>query len=825
MTGFEWQTDAEGDAQWLGNERLSSGRSLTRRWVWMLMVVAISLLALLFLRREAIRRVSLVEAEKETEIRAVHGLAADALNRNDGELLRGLLSGRDPQWVDAQMRRLDRGLLLSQASRPLGFEMISSPSVVEVSLDPAQQEAVLVEESRYQVTKTASLTRSVSLRQAHVYRRGEDRWYLSPPGSAFWGARRVIGGYRLRSAFWERDEAVVRRLHRDLQSKVDELCRLISRVGTCDGSAPIGVTFSRRTESVLDLADPSWRLDPEGEIVLPAPSLVGVPTDEAGYRALYRGYAGHFIAAVTTDLLGYRCCRRAAAYAAGLLKVQSELGVSTWPLNGAAKLRLLTDYATLHELKAAWNGPDPGAQSASDRLQLYALIDFFTEERNIPALDLVAGISGGTAIDDWFPEDAGNSEKAWRDYIFRTVNSAQEKVGRATESPGQDLLLACYSEGQSYLYRYRSGIDEVVKGIQGVEEAAPFYLLIPLSGDERVILAQSRSTPSAAPRLWQGREGVTLLQHPDSGQFFIPARPTFRRRALDPDGRFLPSWIFDYGTSRVRNVLLDLESCRDECTEWQELADGATFPNWAPDGGDLLWTQNRLVMRGHPGAARAVARGSTAFWLDHETYGYLSDGTVFLAKRTDDRPMALLTTEHLLAAIPEAGPGYGGSLNGIEAAPGGSGTLIFSVNGGISGDNYLILLDGHDTRRWQSGGPVVEDLSVLLQTGADIYPPPYSGFSPDGRWFAVRTRGNRRQDPELLVFDLKSLDPDPRLRLSATRFFESYDWSADGRWLARPMSNYVLLVAPEGPTLRYLFAPSGFDDWSECSSVAWIHPH
>lgn len=824
MAGFEWQTEAEGEAHWSPEARTPSAGRAIGPWVWLPVLAILAIVAAVLVRRELRQQVLAVEAEKKAEIRAAHLLAEDAAARGDHELFRGLLSGRDSLWVDAQMQRLEENLLFAQASRPLGFELVSSSTEASISLDPSQREALVTEEHRFRIVEPAGGTETVTMLQTFVYRRGEDRWYLSPPQEEFWGDWQAVGDGRLRSVFPEREAALVRRLHGALRASLEEFCGSPSPAVNCSELEPIRLRFSPRPESVLHLEEAAWTVDARSEIVLPAPTLLGSPAEDAGFRALSQAYARRVTATLMADLVDYRCCRRATAYSAALLRMQHQLGLSAWPLDAGARLRLLSDFATLHELEPAWNAPELGPRRASDQLLIYALIDYYVEERHVQAADLVAGIADGAAIDAWFSGGAGKGEKVWRNYVFRTVSTAQEQMGQAVDSPSQDLLLTCYSEGQSHLYRYGGATGEVTKGIQGVGEAAAFYLLIPLPGDEHVVLAQSRSTPSAAPRLWQGRDGVTLLKHPDRGHFFIPARPTFRRRALDPDGRFLPTWIFDYGTSRVSAVLLDLASCQENCSEWLELADDATFPTWAPGGDDLLWTQNRRVMRGHPDAAKSVARGNTPFWLDDETYGYLSEGTVFLAQPTDDRQKVLLTTEHLLAAIPEGGPGYGGSLNGIEAAPDGSGSLIFSVNGGNSGDNYLILLNGPDTHRWQRGDRARKDLTVLLQTGADIYPPPYSGFSPDGRWFAARTRGNRGQEPQLLIYDLQAPDQGPRLRLPATRFFESYDWSADGRWLARPMSNYVLLAAPESGTFRYVFAPHSFNDWSECSSVAWIHP-
>jgi Tol biopolymer transport system component len=110
-----------------------------------------------------------------------------------------------------------------------------------------------------------------------------------------------------------------------------------------------------------------------------------------------------------------------------------------------------------------------------------------------------------------------------------------------------------------------------------------------------------------------------------------------------------------------------------------------------------------------------------------------------------------------------------------------------------------------------------------LQTDHSIY---HSlGFSPDGRYLVVTGLAREmtaRSDPAAILFlhDIARNETTPFLTRQPTFIAsQSYDWSADGRWLSFALDdNLVAMVAPDEGYVRPLLHGYG-----ACTSVAWLN--
>ena len=107
--------------------------------------------------------------------------------------------------------------------------------------------------------------------------------------------------------FPERDEEVGRRLAADLESIVAAACNQIEGL-LCSGEIKLYVNLVSNPQLLIDLIDPSSRLEDGPDIFLPAPTLIGVPADNTGYQALLRAYGERVVATFIAQSTGWICC-------------------------------------------------------------------------------------------------------------------------------------------------------------------------------------------------------------------------------------------------------------------------------------------------------------------------------------------------------------------------------------------------------------------------------------------------------------------------------------------------------------------------------------
>ncbi len=383
--------------------------------------------------RQLSQRAAAISSALEEEVRSSHALVMQAARQQDGDLLQMLLSGRDLGWAEAQQVLVQEGLLYDRA----GFGLTWLPdetttAVAAITLNPELNTAVLTTTQVYAVAIGSGLTQTVTLRQTAVYRSGPDRWLLAPPDASFWGDTLVIQGARLTVAYPARDTAVARRLAIDLDDKLAEACRFIldcpprlrlmlnlttnpealyhsNRRPYAQSEEAISATFAG--EYTMPLLLPT-----SGGLSLPAPTLVGLPQDEAAYQALARGYAARLLSAYIVESLGWRCCQQAEFLQAALDWQMAQVGLRPRPLHRA-------DYGAARGLSLV-QAYEAGMRG--ERRFLHMLVAFWSETAGVDPLTLQRRLvtSSQVAWQDWLTwagdqkyDSLAELERAWQHYL------------------------------------------------------------------------------------------------------------------------------------------------------------------------------------------------------------------------------------------------------------------------------------------------------------------------------------------------------------------------------------------------------------------------
>ena len=608
------------------------------------------------------------------------------------------------------------------------------PQVVEVNLSPELTGAEVVVEQAYIAERGAGVTETVRLRQTLVFSLDAQRqeWLLGAPGADFWGESLRTEGRFLTLTYPERDASLGSRLARDLDELLGRLCRGVS-ARACAPDARPRLQFDTR---LIGLA-----LALQGDLT--APTLIGLPVDDAGYQALLRYYGRVLVQDVmSAGIAQTPDPRTAELIQAGIDRQMHRLGVVAWPDASAINTPIPSTLPAPDQDVALYCVED--ARSGCALLRFSLVTQQWTRELALPPIDTLLALPGG------------------------------------------DGLL--------------------------MQE-------LPTIGDTR---------PSRIV-LWRD-DRLTTVYADSSRTIVIPWRLTF-----DPSGRRAILFA-DVDFSSIE--LLHLDRCRGGGCETTPLAG---YPAWSPDGAQIVmldWSNERGgLLRGDGDAQSLVeipVEGQVVaflpFWIDAETYGYghyifrqssLSGppDRIFelaAASTRDDEPHTLVTSEELLAALPEGErPNALGIGVPVIAAPGNSNmVLIFASSyesSTVSAEPPYGVIFVYDWRSRKVQGFIRLERNVA---GLPI-------VSPDGRWLAQNTWDGAGAHTSLILFNLDrgesqtfAFTPRSRDILGGLQ----YDWSSDGRWLQVLDDGVLHLIAPDHE-YEHVVVPES----PGCVSAAWIN--
>lgn len=391
MTKFEWKSEED----WIDNQ----GELTSRRvWSWKRILAWFTLISIVLASTAGVLNRRLDQAEKAltAEILSSRELLRTALANRDRELFVSVLSGRSGEWVNTQLARFKREEI--DGFRPMGLVLENGEQTggsYEVELEPDLLGAELQAVERYQ----DRFGRSFSLQKTEIYRQGQSRWLFAPPESEFWGDWQsfVEPGSWLDVRFPERDAAAVWPIKAYIEEKIGDLCHL--PVYRCPADLKIDLIFHSDPYSLIEWSDRDYRLTRDRNIVVPSPSLIGIPLDQTGREALQRAYAALVLPKLIVSLIDYDCCRGRRELVEALIERQMvQLGVVPDPL-------IDLDIAIYFDNPFLLNGDyEPGGDPETVKknqqrasIEAYFWISFLSRDAGPLLLDLADGSDSGWA--------------------------------------------------------------------------------------------------------------------------------------------------------------------------------------------------------------------------------------------------------------------------------------------------------------------------------------------------------------------------------------------------------------------------------------------
>jgi hypothetical protein len=302
---FEWHSEAEDEALWADETPVAAWPSRRRSWRLALLLLTAVLLMTAFVYYRLSQRVSQAEAAVEGEVLAAFNLLRQAAARGDAELVESLLL--DYELPGARSRQLFEefiasGLFYDRSA--LGLTLLpGEPRIVALTLSPDLNQAELRWQQDYAYLAAQGLTETISLEFEAIYEQRDGRWLQRQPDDDYWGEWQTYNGRALTLGYLERDRAIAERLAHDLDELVLHLCAGGSPVFLCPELRPLRLRLDSLPASLQSMYNVQQSFafgsgTTRGNLSaneLPTPTLVGLPVDEAGYQALYRGYARYLL--------------------------------------------------------------------------------------------------------------------------------------------------------------------------------------------------------------------------------------------------------------------------------------------------------------------------------------------------------------------------------------------------------------------------------------------------------------------------------------------------------------------------------------------------
>jgi hypothetical protein len=805
---FEWQT--EEDHRWEEEpappKPPKRGR---RRWPWLVLAMVVVVGTAVFLIYTRInQRVEAATDDIEADLVASYAVLQQAAQNKDENLFNSLLSGRDPEWSLAQQENIVNGTLFERTAFGLEWQPVrAETAVISPTFSPELTSAELATLQNYSLDIGNGLTQTVQLLRVDVYRLGEDRWLYAPPEPEFWGVRRRLEGQLISVRYPARDEEMVHRLAADLEARLVQVC---STPGfTCPEDAQVRLTFSSEPDSLTNLAfqdaltedgssgDSVWQGDTA--VVLPTPTLVGLPQDEAGYQALLRGYAAYLLTVALNDLIGWECCDNVPFYRAAIERQLYELGVGEWALADTA-VSLPDD---LHLLNAAqdWNAAFPESPTEFATAPMpYLTVDFLAEVFDLSPGQIGRSLvrSDGRQFSQWLAESTGSvaANEALLHQTFRQYLARRFGLVQQLPQPGRDMMLVCEDVSRKaglYRYNFGEGAPEPAL-LQALDSADSFMTGLP--DGSGVALAVERLDGS--PETFLVRQGQRVDVSWDNVANLTTNPPLAIPTITDPNGRYLLWTIAPGYTTGTFYALTDLETCQagGDC---DAVAIGG-YPIWSPGGEHLItltttnpwWHEGAaiglMLLRDAPTAeaTNSPGFGASPFWLDDTRFGYLNQfqngvEQLVLSDVQLPPPFTLLTDSDMLAYLAADNV----TFEFVQPLPASPETMLVLVRGEsnlatVAATGHLFWYD------WVSDA-VRRHIPLTAWQNSEL-----EGyrFSPDGRYLlftyitpdetAVNLFLQDAGGAELRFFNYTVLGTTPYPR----HFYAS--WTPDGQWLALP---------------------------------------
>ncbi len=817
-SNFDWR--AEDDISWdkYAAPEADEGQPgpKRKRPIWLIaLVVLVVLLSAGYLAYRQVRRyVDNTAASVEEDVLSSHALVKMAAQEGDLELFAPLLSGRDPNWTQDQLAILDMNLLFQRQPFGLSWRPQETSDDISVSLSSDLQSA----EIEYQESYGYGLNGEegiVQLTQTAVYRLSETRWLLSPPDDDFWGSYITAKGNYIELTFPDRDDETGSQLASDLEAVLSGACQRLEL--DCDESQPLDVLLATDLDAMMDTSDPELFAQAGDQLVLPTPTLVGKPANNASYRALYRGYATIIVSHLIARQAEWECCDQSPFFKALLDAQLHQLGLQTWPLTLAdyrLALRRPLKVDTLREIRAEELSLAE-FQERPDWPLTYLFVEFLINQEDAPPIiELQRTMARTASFGAWTAQagvtgDDAVQEPAWQAAVQQRILDQQGPP--PVNWPEEDIALIC-NDGQtgiSNVYRY-----DLSQSSWKVELAnRDFVVMNGLPNNEGLILTeQFLDVDQLRTTLWRdGQETVVIF-----GDAFY-----FSTERSNPDGTQLVLNSFEQETFTSEYNLLDIENCDDESCPLSRIEG---LPVWSPDGSRTLWVMSEraapivgewplFLGDGRLQSPKPIGDGNSPFWLDNENYAFLQGGpqdvALVMASVNDNAPQILLTQADLAALVPDLEETEI-RLNDATTDPTAPNLIYITAVNRLENIDYLFTLE------WQRG-----EIELVLETenspGGLLVP----RFSPDNHWLVLRTNfsvasSSSQRQQNIYLYNTES-QTTLLYTMSGAAFLPGRSWSNNGDWLASLSDGFIMLSAPDA-NYDHLVR----HEFQDCTDMAWI---
>ncbi len=872
MSGkFDWRTEDEEYWDELDTDPASDSHPYRRsRWiVTLVLILLFAGLGAIFMRTVNRRMDDNMQAMRD-DIVSSHNLLQFAEAERDNELFYSLLSGRDSSWTTSQHELFQLRLLRDRA--PFGLQVQQTGPLPKkedksyiINFSPDLLTAEVQTLLPYDTITSDGSTDTIILQEIALYRLGRERWLLSPPEKEFWGSESTRDGRRIRLIYPQRDAELADRLLSDLDRALEEICGALADIN-CPSDLHLDVIFSTDPASLVNSARPLGAIstDTGPTVILPAPTLIGIPQDDGGYQALLRGYEAQMATAIISHHVGYECCQQLPFYQALIDYQLGELGLKPWPVSGEDYARIVAERVHLQDVATLWQSDDPEDLYGPDGWRVFTMVDYLLDARpNSSPANLQRELVRRGSFYGWlngiFAPETGHTNTSLLSHLMRgfwlrgyiqTLDTDGEDIVLPAE---QDLFVSCTDSDSisqedrvSTLYRYEVRNDTWHK----VNDTPNSLWISPLPGDDAILQQEFGSGDGYWETFIRGQNQLVPLM-PNSEDFVVSFGQT------DPDFTGLTAFVFPPDSDEATITWFDLLDCREErgCAP-RELPG---IPIWSPDGAHALFSSNpnaqidllQIEMRSilfdrnaeHLPAPlfvgdrntllgsdlvsevrdlTPVGTGHAPFWLDSGTIGYITDAANPIAQRNSrvvarsvdqNDPQTLFSLNDLMVAMER-------DIGAIR---------LFSIHYVVVHPDKPDQLYAVAFSSWDYQAHVLSvdrstsEVRYLMSAG---YLSNHSlGLSPVGR-FIVLT-GVAEGDPNtgdisalLQVYDLAQKEVFTFLSVSA-EFppFSSYDWSLDGDWLALLLDNNLVgFFSPEQEQLRIVETPPG-----RCNTPVWVN--
>lgn len=850
MADFDWQTEEEEAAAWEENPAVVQREPAKRSYRWLYGLLALLLLVgagAFLIYRETTERIETATSDTASEVITAHQLTLTAVEDKDIDLLRSLVSGRDRAWVAQQFQAIRRGRFMhrvlfdqiDQVELPAIADIDEAAITVELSDD--FRTAFVTYPVSYTLQTGEQMLETVTLGQTAVYKQGTSHWLYAPFEREAWGTREVIDFSRLSISVPARDVEIARTVGEPINDYLETLCT--DPAYTCAADWQLIVKFETDPGIWETMDAHTYLYTPHTPFLLPTPTLLGLPLDEAGETAVQQQYAITIVTHALTHLAEYGCCEQLPAFQVLSALQLDALGIRPFPHDQSNYEAVFNNWKET-TLSLMWSRSH--RTNSQDRLQLATLLAYLqTKNPNITLADMLVALDGESqAASNWITLLVGDYDSEqflseWEAFVYDASG-----IGNIAQPlnplPSDSLRMICQRDRLVTLHEYDFAQETWgTLFAESTDSFDSFYFMQNLQGKDMYRLELYQAAEGERTNtmyLWRNGEQFPLLTFAAaSGAANIAhiSEETSTIALFRTGSRQTPADLFE-----EQIIFYDLDSCTAEgCDEISRIV-GPDIRGlrWSPNGRFATiaqlnetdttlppeWTffDNALWLAdpfGQP-LRQIDSYSGQPVWIDDIHLGYLKipqDETGALIFETSDRPRIVFMVTNI-----ETGETYELiTPEQLQEAAGVESPLVypnFVVNASENG-RYLLLY-----APITSSSTASYDLFQLTLDLPDVTITRIPFTEDNGYQYGVyrdewRAMLQRQNNFEIAIA-LENLQTGQSYQLKQFGNGFGTPWSSDNNWIiSNRNAEQLMLLEPDSGYRLYID-----NEFGECDTPHWV---